>query len=131
VHSVPDILRFRTLMVTSGCEDGIDTNTLRADPVLKLALERLPGERDLCSQSTISRLEKLPYRRLLRRLARAPRQPAGRLRFADRIDRVLTVDGRALRRFLCPSAEADHARYRRYLRCYSRPRGANQSPNRV
>jgi len=39
--------------------------------VFKLALERLPGERDLCSQSTISRLENLPDRRMLLRLARA------------------------------------------------------------
>ncbi|PJN94366.1 hypothetical protein CNY89_14950, partial [Amaricoccus sp. HAR-UPW-R2A-40] len=55
VHSVADILRFRMLMMASGYEDGIDTNALRADPVFKMALERLPGERDLCSQSTVSR----------------------------------------------------------------------------
>jgi len=71
VHSVTDILRFRMLMITAGYEDGIDANALRADPVFKLALERLPGERDLCSQSTISRLENLPDRRMLLRLARA------------------------------------------------------------
>jgi hypothetical protein len=71
VHSVADILRFRMLMIAAGYEDGIDANALRADPVFKLALERLPGERDLCSQSTISRLENLPDRRMLLRLARA------------------------------------------------------------
>ena len=32
---------------------------------------RLPGERDLCSQSTISRLKNLPDRRMLLRMARA------------------------------------------------------------
>jgi hypothetical protein len=71
VHSVADILRFRMLLIAAGYEDGIDANALRADPVFKLALERLPGERDLCSQSTISRLENLPDRRMLLRMARA------------------------------------------------------------
>ena len=71
VHSVADILRFRMLLIAAGYEDGIDANALRADPVFKLALERLPGERDLCSQSTISRLENLPDGRMLLRLARA------------------------------------------------------------
>jgi hypothetical protein len=70
VHSVADILRFRMLLIAAGYEDGIDANALRVDPVFKLALERLPGERDLCSQSTISRLENLPDRRMLMRLAR-------------------------------------------------------------
>ena len=35
-----------------------------------MALERLPGERDLCSQSTVSRLENLPDRRMLLKMAR-------------------------------------------------------------
>jgi len=70
VHSVADILRFRLLLIAAGYEDGIDANALRADPVFKLALERLPGERDLSSQSTISRLENLPDRRMLLRMAR-------------------------------------------------------------
>lgn len=56
LHSIADILRFRMLMIAAGYEDGIDANALRADPVFKMALERLPGERDLCSQSTVSRL---------------------------------------------------------------------------
>ncbi len=67
-YSVADILRFRMLLITVGYEDGIDANALRADPVFKLAPERLPGERDLCSQSTISRLENLPDRWILLRL---------------------------------------------------------------
>ena len=71
VHSVADILRFRMLMIAAGYEDGIDANALRADPVFKMALERLPGGRDLCSQSTISRLENLPDRRMLLRMGRA------------------------------------------------------------
>jgi hypothetical protein len=71
LHSVADILRFRMLMIAAGYEDGIDANALRTDPVFKMALERLPGERDLCSQSTVSRLENLPDRRMLLKMARA------------------------------------------------------------
>lgn len=56
-------------MIAAGYEDGIDANALRADPGFKMALERLPGDRDLCSQFTVSRLENLPDRRL--RMARA------------------------------------------------------------
>jgi hypothetical protein len=71
VHGVADILRFRMLMIAAGYEDGIDANALRADPVFKMALERTPGERNLCSQSTVSRLENLPDRRMLLRMAQA------------------------------------------------------------
>ena len=52
-------------------EDGNDAAALRRDPIFKLALERLPSAADLCSQSTISRLENLPDKRTLLRLARA------------------------------------------------------------
>ena len=83
-------------MIAAGYEDGIDANALRSDPVFKMALERLPAERDLCSQSTVSRLENLPDARMLLRMG------AGH--------------GRALLRLLCPGPEADHARHRRHLR---------------
>jgi Transposase DDE domain group 1 len=71
VHPVADIIRFRMLMIAAGYEDGNDATGLRIDPLFKLALERLPSDRDLCSQSTISRLENLPEKRTLLRLARA------------------------------------------------------------
>src|SRR6266511_2445850 len=71
VHTVADIIRFRLLMIAAGYEDGNDATGLRTDPVFKLALERLPSDRDLCSQSTISRLENLPDARTLLRLGRA------------------------------------------------------------
>jgi hypothetical protein len=71
VHPLADIIRFRLLMIAAGYEDGNDATRLRADPVFKLALERLPAARDLCSQSTISRLENLPDRRALLRMGRA------------------------------------------------------------
>lgn len=64
-HSVADILRFRMLMIAAGYEDGVDANALRADPVFKMALERLPWARALCSQLTVSRMESLPDHRML------------------------------------------------------------------
>src|SRR5512144_1046616 len=59
-HSLVDIIRFRMLMIACGYEDGHDADSLRTDPAFKLALERRPSDPDLCSQSTISRLENLP-----------------------------------------------------------------------
>ena len=71
VHTLADIIRFRLLMIAAGYEDVNDATGLRLDPLFKMALERLPSERDLCSQSTISRLENLPDARTLLRLGRA------------------------------------------------------------
>lgn len=71
VHSLTDIIGFRLLTIAAGYEDGNDADSLRADPLFKMALERLPSERDLCSQSTISRLENLPDTRALLRMGRA------------------------------------------------------------
>src|SRR5215471_21784503 len=65
VHRLAEIIRFRMLMIVAGYEDGNDADTLRRDPMFKLALDRLPSGDDLCSQSTISRLENLPDRRTL------------------------------------------------------------------
>lgn len=67
-HSVADILRFRMLMIAAGYEDGNDAAALRHDPVFKMAVERLPSDRALCSQSTISRMENLPRRGALLRM---------------------------------------------------------------
>jgi hypothetical protein len=58
-------------MIAAGYEDGNDADTLRRDPMFKLALDRLPAGAELCSQATISRLENLPDRRALLRLGRA------------------------------------------------------------
>jgi len=71
VHRLAEIIRFRVLMIVAGYEDGNDADTLRCDPMFKLALDRQPSGDDLCSQSTISRLENLPDRRALLRLGRA------------------------------------------------------------
>src|ERR1700746_304424 len=88
VHRLAEIIRFRMLMIAAGYEDGNDANTLRADPMFKLALDRLPSGEELCSQSTVSRLENLPDRRVLLRLGQAlveqycnsfPRRPPHRI----------------------------------------------------
>ena len=77
-HGVAEILRFRMLMIAAGYEDGNDADSLRHDPIFKLALDRLPDDAALCSQPTISRLENLPGQRALLRMAQSmkllPRQ---------------------------------------------------------
>jgi hypothetical protein len=69
-HGLAEIIRFRMLMIAAGYEDGNDADALRRDPMFKLALDRLPSDDELCSQSTISRLENLPDVRALLRLGR-------------------------------------------------------------
>ena len=54
-HSLADVIRFRLLMISAGYEDGNDANSLRRDPMFKLALDLSPIDRELCSRSTISR----------------------------------------------------------------------------
>ena len=70
-HTLADIIRFRLLMISAGYEDGADAHSLRSDPMFKLALDLSPSDRELCSQSTISRLENLPNVRALLRMGRA------------------------------------------------------------
>jgi hypothetical protein len=43
VHRLAEIIRFRMLMIAAGYENGNDANTLRGDPMFKLALDRLPS----------------------------------------------------------------------------------------
>ena len=71
VHGLDEIIRTRMLMIAAGYEDGNDVDTLRRDPMFKLAKGRLPDDGDLCSQPTISRLENLPDARALLRMGRA------------------------------------------------------------
>ena len=70
-HSLAAIIRFRLLMIAAGYEDGNDASGLRCDPMFKMALDLAPSDRELCSQSTISRLENLPDPRALLRMGRA------------------------------------------------------------
>src|SRR4029077_14373593 len=66
-----DILSFLPLMIAAGYEDGNDASRLRGDPAFMMAMDLTPSERELCSQSTISRLENLPDARALLRMGRA------------------------------------------------------------
>jgi Transposase DDE domain group 1 len=70
-HALADIIRFRLLMIAAGYEDGNDANDLRVDPIFKMAHDLAPSDHELCSQSTISRLENLPDVRALLRMGRA------------------------------------------------------------
>src|SRR3954451_5565813 len=70
-HTLADIIRFRLLMIAAGYEDGNDASDLRRDPLFKMALDRAPSDRELCSQPTISRLENVPDGRSLLRMGRA------------------------------------------------------------
>ena len=70
-HTLAEIIRFRLLMIGAGYEDGNDASSLRSDPIFKMALDLSPSDRELCSQSTISRLENLPDARSLLRMGRA------------------------------------------------------------
>jgi len=69
-HTLADIMGFRMLMIAAGYEDGNDADTLRGDPMFKMALDLAPSDRELCSQPTISRLENLPDARALLRMGR-------------------------------------------------------------
>jgi Transposase DDE domain group 1 len=42
------------LMIAAGYEDGNDADTLRGDPMFKMALDLSPSDRELCSQPRIS-----------------------------------------------------------------------------
>jgi len=114
VHRLAEIIRFRMLMIAAGYEDGNDANTLRADPMFKLALDRLPSGEELCSQSTVSRLENLPDRRALLRLGRSDVKQVGRelgVRCCARAGA-----GRAVLQLVSSGSKAHRPGYRRYVR---------------
>ena len=57
-HSLATLVRQRVYQIACGYEDQDDADTLRSDPLLKLACGRLPESgADLASQPTLSRLE--------------------------------------------------------------------------
>jgi hypothetical protein len=71
-HSLATLVRQRVYQIACGYEDQDDADTLRADPLLKLACGRLPESgADLASQPTLSRLENAADRGACYRLARA------------------------------------------------------------
>ncbi len=71
-HSLEDLVRQRVLQIACGYEDQNDADSLRSDPLFKLACGRPPetGE-DLASQPTLSRLENAPDSRACYRMAKA------------------------------------------------------------
>jgi len=72
VHSLADLVRQRIFQIALGYEDADDADTLRTDPALKVACERLPITGvDLASQPTLSRLENKVSRSQLMRMAYA------------------------------------------------------------
>lgn len=71
-HSISEIIGQRVYQIACGYEDANDSNMLRADPAIKMAVGRLPQEGlDLASQPSISRLENRVSRRDLVRAAYA------------------------------------------------------------
>src|SRR5919197_5353059 len=72
-HSLATLVRQRVFQIACGYADQNDADTLRADPLLKLACGRLPERgADLASQPTLSRLENAVDRRAIERLATPP-----------------------------------------------------------
>lgn len=71
-HAQVEIIAARVFGICCGYEDGIDHDTLRHDPALKMAVGRAPETGgDLASQSTISRFENAPTKKDAVRLAGA------------------------------------------------------------
>src|SRR5438034_4200259 len=68
-HPLAEMLRLRMFAIASGYEDADDCDSLRYDPVFKMAVGRLPESGDaLCSQPTMSRLENTPSRIAIARM---------------------------------------------------------------
>ena len=62
-HPVVEMLKLRMFAIAAGYEDADDCDTLRDDPIFKMAVGRAPETGDaLCSQPTMSRLENAPSR---------------------------------------------------------------------
>ena len=71
-HRLEALVRQRVFQIACGYEDQDDADTLRADPLFKLACGRRPAsEPDLASQPTLSRLENAVDRHAIERLAAA------------------------------------------------------------
>jgi hypothetical protein len=71
-HSVEDLLKQRVFQIASGYEDGNDCDSLRDDPAMKIACEKLPdSEHVLASQPTMCRFENAPSRTDLYRIGAA------------------------------------------------------------
>jgi len=71
-HTIAEMIRFRIFAIAAGYEDADDCDSLRGDPLFKMAVGRLPESGEaLCSQPTMSRLENAPARLTLCRMMAA------------------------------------------------------------
>jgi hypothetical protein len=71
-HPLAEMLRLRMFAIAAGYEDADDCDSLRHDPIFKMAVGRLPESGDpLCSQPTMSRLENAPSKIEIARLMAA------------------------------------------------------------
>jgi hypothetical protein len=71
-HTIAEMIRFRIFAIAAGYEDADDCDSLRGDPMFKMAVGRLPESgAALCSQPTMSRLENAPARLTLCRMMAA------------------------------------------------------------
>jgi hypothetical protein len=69
VHPLEEMLRLRMFAIASGYEDADDCDSLRHDPIFKMAVGHAPESGDaLCSQPTMSRLENAPSKIEIARL---------------------------------------------------------------
>jgi Transposase DDE domain group 1 len=67
-QSLLSMLRQRLFGILAGYEDCNDHDTLRDDPIFKLIADRLPQDKSLASQPTLSRFENLPTPAVLQKL---------------------------------------------------------------
>src|SRR5271168_335062 len=71
-HTIEEMLKLRMFAIAAGYEDADDCDSLRHDPVFKMAVGRLPRTSEpLCSQPTMSRLENAPSKIEIARLMAA------------------------------------------------------------
>src|SRR6266699_5203406 len=71
-HPLNEMLRLRMFAIAAGYEDADDCDSLRHDPIFKMAVGRLPESGEpLCSQPTMSRLENAPSKIEIARMTAA------------------------------------------------------------
>jgi hypothetical protein len=71
-HTVTEMIGFRAMAIAAGYEDADDCDSLRCEPMFKMAVGRLPESGEpLCSQPTMSRLENAVSRVALVRMMAA------------------------------------------------------------